>query len=231
MKAYIISGLGANAKAFEKIVFPENIQPIFLPWIMPKRKESLKEYAQRMAEKIDDSQPFCLIGLSFGGIIVQEIHQWKKAEKIIIISSIKSENEKPNYMRFSQKTKLHTLIPTHILRSDKILSLSCFHKINSPRISEIKNIFEYRNTYYLRWSINKIINWKSTFNIEGNLFHIHGDKDTIFPKTYIKNAIFVENGTHIMILLKHKKISQIIAEILQQDNHKKISPQKTEEVY
>ncbi len=216
MKAYIISGLGANAKAFDKIEFPHNVKKIFLPWIIPNRNEKINEYAKRLSENIDDKEPFFLIGLSFGGIVAQEIHQHKKAEKIIIISSIKSENEKPEYMRFSERTKLHKLIPTFFLTSDTIISYSFFRKLHKPKMQDIKSIFEYRNAYYLRWSINNIVNWKPSWNTLSNLHHIHGDKDKVFPLKYIKNPITITNGTHIMIMQKHKKISQIISEIFNQ---------------
>ena len=88
MKIYVISGLGADFKVLEKLKFPKQLEVVFLDWLMPERGESFHHYVERMAGKIDDSQPFYLLGYSFGGIMVQEIDKIKPAEKIVILGSI-----------------------------------------------------------------------------------------------------------------------------------------------
>ncbi len=75
MKLYIISGLGADFKILENIKFPDTVEPIFIPWLIPENNESFEHYVRRMAEKIDFSEPFALLGYSFGGFIVQEINK------------------------------------------------------------------------------------------------------------------------------------------------------------
>ncbi len=65
IKLYIISGLGANARVFDKITFNEDIDPVFIDWLMPERDEDFDHYISRMAEKIDDTKAFLFIRLFF----------------------------------------------------------------------------------------------------------------------------------------------------------------------
>ena len=102
MKLYVVSGLGADFSVLEKLVFNPNIEVVFLEWLLPEPGETFPHYVRRMAERVDDSQLFYLLGYSFGGIIVQEIHKIKRAEKVVILGSIRSGKEKSKLMKFGK---------------------------------------------------------------------------------------------------------------------------------
>ena len=60
----------------------------------------------------------------------------------------------------------------------------------TKRKDNIDDIFEFKDEYYLKWSIDKIVNWEHSADYhEQNLTHIHGTKDIIFPIENIENAI------------------------------------------
>ena len=87
---YMMQGLAASTTIFERIILPETDFEIhLLEWEIPIEKESLLEYAKRIADKIKHPNPV-LIGVSFGGILVQEMARFIKVRKVIIISSAKS---------------------------------------------------------------------------------------------------------------------------------------------
>src|SRR5690625_7569048 len=67
------------------------------------------DYVKRMAKGIKHEKTI-LIGVSFGGVIVQEMAKLLPIEKTIIISSVKSRREFPRYMRFGSFTKLYRLL-------------------------------------------------------------------------------------------------------------------------
>jgi esterase/lipase len=52
-----------------------------------------------------------LVGVSFGGILVQEIAAVFKQKKVIIISSVKSNTEFPRRLKLAKTTKAYKLIP------------------------------------------------------------------------------------------------------------------------
>ncbi|HCF62788.1 MAG TPA: hypothetical protein DEU93_00310, partial [Chitinophagaceae bacterium] len=72
MKAYCISGLGADERIFCNLHFPEALEPVYLKWIKPEPNETLEQYAMRLSEKIEGDEPFVLIGLSLGGMLALE---------------------------------------------------------------------------------------------------------------------------------------------------------------
>ena len=68
---YLMPGLAASSSIFERIALPtESFEVILLDWVQPKKDETLVSYAQRMAEKVVHENAV-LIGVSFGGILVQ----------------------------------------------------------------------------------------------------------------------------------------------------------------
>ena len=95
MKAYFIPGLGADCRVFKNIKLPDSFIRINLEWIHPVEEESLESYALRMGEKIDASEPFILIGLSFGGMLAIEISKIKPPVELVLISTIHISDELP----------------------------------------------------------------------------------------------------------------------------------------
>ncbi len=69
-----------------------------MDWIEPLKNESLKNYAQRISNKITSDNP-TLIGLSFGGILAVEISKILKLQKVILISSAKTNM---NFLKFTE---------------------------------------------------------------------------------------------------------------------------------
>jgi hypothetical protein len=71
---YFVPGLAANSKIFEHIqVDATKYECHFLEWKIPVSKdESIEAYAQRMCAAITHESPI-LIGVSFGGVMVQEM--------------------------------------------------------------------------------------------------------------------------------------------------------------
>ncbi|MGV4461043.1 alpha/beta hydrolase [Ornithobacterium rhinotracheale] len=207
MKLYCISGLGANQKAFKFLKFPDGIEPVFIEWLIPERGETLAHYTQRMAKNIDTSEDFALLGLSFGGIIAQEMNRFLSPKKTILISTVKNHSELPKLMRWGGKLNADRLIPMRFFTSDSFLSYSFFRKLYDRRLPEIKEFFTHRDPYYLKWSIHQIIHWDPKDLVVKNLHHMHGDRDIVFPLRNIKNADIIKGGTHIMVMQLAKKVS------------------------
>ncbi len=44
-----------------------------IKWLTPFKNETLPDYAMRLSKQIDTTQPFALIGVSFGGMVCIEI--------------------------------------------------------------------------------------------------------------------------------------------------------------
>jgi pimeloyl-ACP methyl ester carboxylesterase len=203
-------GLAANSKIFEYTSLPEDLFELhYLVWILPSSvDETIESYAKRMCEFIQEKNPV-LIGVSFGGILVQEMSKIIQVQKVIIISSIKNNSELPKRLQLAKVTKTYKLFPTnHISNIESFISL-VFSTMAQKRIAQYRMFLSVRDPLYLNWAIHHVLHWNQTETLS-NVIHIHGTKDEIFPIKNISNCIEIEDGSHIMILNKGKKISTIL---------------------
>ncbi|MBS7334137.1 MAG: alpha/beta hydrolase [Weeksellaceae bacterium] len=216
MKIYQVSGLGANGNAFRNLKLNDDFEQVYIPWLNPEKNETLAHYTERMINQINPTEDFLLMGLSFGGIIVQEMNRFINPKHTILLSSVKSREELPLMFRFSSKINAHHIIPMQFFTSKHLFSYMMMRKLYySKKEDAIDDIFEFKDANYLKWSIHKIVNWNrsSAYEIK-NLTHIHGNKDIVFPIEYIKDCKIIDGGTHIMVMQKPKAVSKEINEVL-----------------
>jgi pimeloyl-ACP methyl ester carboxylesterase len=213
ISVYFMPGLAANASIFERISLPENqFDTYFMEWEIPLDNETLSEYAQRISKKVTHENPV-LVGVSFGGILVQEMAQFLNPRKIIIISSVKSNLEFPTAFKLAKQTKAYKLIPTSLIDNVYNLAKFTFGEKVIKRLKLYQMFLTVRDKKYLDWSIESIILWDRK-KADPNVVHIHGDADEVFPIKYIKDCIVVKGGTHIMILTKYKWINANLPKII-----------------
>jgi pimeloyl-ACP methyl ester carboxylesterase len=206
-------GMAASSSIFENISLPEDqFEVVLLEWFVPKPKESISDYAKRMTKEVRHENPV-LIGVSFGGILVQEMSQHIQVRKVIIISSVKSNKELPNRMKIAKKTLAYKLIPTRLLSNVELLAKYAFGETVANRIKLYEKYLKMRDKKYLDWAIENVILWEQTEPQKG-IVHVHGEKDEVFPVKHIKNYIPVKGGTHIMILNKYKWLNENLPKII-----------------
>jgi pimeloyl-ACP methyl ester carboxylesterase len=214
---YFMPGLAASISIFERIKLPESeFEMFFLEWQIPDRNETLKEYAKRMTQKITHENPV-LIGVSFGGILVQEMASFIKVQKLVIISSVKSNLEFPKRMVLAKKTKAYKLIPISLVKNIESLAKFSFGKKVNQRLKLYEKFLSVRDEYYLDWAIEQVILWDRN-DVDKDVIHIHGDDDDVFPIQYIKDCIIVEGGTHVMIINKYKWLNANLPQIILERN-------------
>lgn len=211
---YFMPGMAASPTIFERIQLPEDtFEMHFLEWEIPNVGESLVAYAQRIADKVVHENPV-LIGVSFGGILVQEMKPFLMPKKVIIISSVKSNTEFPRRFKVAKTTKAYKLIPTTLFENiEMLVKFSFGSSIVKQRLALYEKFLAVRDKRYLDWAIEQIINW-NRIEIDEEIIHIHGDADEVFPPKYIKNFIPVKGGTHIMILSKYRWLNDNLPKIL-----------------
>jgi alpha/beta superfamily hydrolase len=211
---YFMPGMAASSTIFERIHLPDAIFEMhLLEWEIPNPGESLTAYAQRIAQKVTHENPI-LIGVSFGGILVQEMKQFLHPKKVIIISSVKSNAEFPRRFKLAKTTKAYKLIPTTLFENiEMLVKFSFGSSIVKQRLALYEKFLAVRDKRYLDWAIEQIINWDRTV-IDNEIIHIHGDADEVFPPKYIKDFIPVKGGTHIMILSKYRWLNDNLPKIL-----------------
>ena len=210
---YFMPGLAASTLIFEKIDLPKDVfEVVFLEWEIPLVKESLVEYALRMTQKIKHPNPV-LIGVSFGGILVQEMANLIEVRKLIIISSAKTNLEFPKRMKVAKATKAYKLIPMNlILNLENLARFSFGEKINQ-RLHLYEKFLSVRDIGYLEWAVEQVILWDRT-KVDPRVIHIHGDADDVFPIKNIEDCIRIKGATHILILTKYKWLNDNLPKLI-----------------
>ncbi|WP_108803788.1 MULTISPECIES: alpha/beta hydrolase [unclassified Aquimarina] len=211
---YFVPGMAADVSIFEYINLPEEKYKTYtIPWKIPKKNESMESYAKRMCEEIEHKK-CVLIGVSFGGIMVQEMSKYLNVSKLVVISSVKTKHELPKRMRLVRKTKAYKLMPTSLVSKIDNWEKLAFGDFAKKRAAMYQKYLSVNDKTYLDWAIEKIVCWDQEEVIDG-IVHIHGSKDIVFPISYIDNCITVEKGTHVMIINRARWFNKHLPEIIE----------------
>lgn len=212
MQCFIFSGLGADQRVFDEIDFG-NYHPQFIPWKSVDPDESLSSYAMKMSANFPKKEPFLLIGISFGGILAQEVGKYFPQAKILLLSSVQQRKELPLWMRFFSIFLSEKVIPIRRILKFNRINYSFFGtktELERQRLSEILNDTDPK---FAQFAIGCILRWKKT-PIDNSIVHIHGDNDSIFPIKRVKPDHIISGGSHFMTVSKAAILSPIIQQCL-----------------
>ncbi|RBQ09105.1 alpha/beta fold hydrolase [Pedobacter miscanthi] len=214
MNTYFISGLGADKRIFSKLKLNEKINIIHVDWISPVKDESLAAYAERLSSIIDQSQPFALVGVSFGGMIAVEIAKVLNPVSTIIISSTMLRNHLPALYHFAGRLGILKFILAKLLKSsNKLTQNYYFGTKSSSEKTLLSKIIKDTDPFFLKWAIGSILSWRNK-TIPERIYHIHGTSDKILYSKIAKPDFVIHNGTHFMVYQNAKEISGIIEKII-----------------
>lgn len=214
MHVYCMPGMAANPSIFEHIQLPEKQYTLhLLDWMVPESKESLVDYAQRMVLRIKHKN-ITLIGVSFGGVLVQEMATFLDLHLLIIISSVKCKKELPRRITLSRKLKLYKILPTRLIEDVDTLAKFAFGESIKNRVALYKKYLSMNDRHYLDWAIREMVCWDQEIPPK-DIIHIHGSADKVFPYKYITDCITVEGGTHIMILNRAKWFNENLPKLIE----------------
>lgn len=211
---YMMPGLAASSRVFENINLNNpNYELHRLDWIQPKRDEKIRDYCLRLSKKIKHEKPI-LLGVSFGGIIVQELGKLFETQRLIIVSSVKSDNEYPLVFKLARDYQLNKALPFGMF--DNFIKFSLKLNINKlyKRIDLAERYLTERDEDYLEWAVKSLLNWKQN-SFRTDLIHIHGTKDKVFPIENISNCIKIKGGRHEMIILRAKWFNENLISLIE----------------
>lgn len=208
---YILSGLGADERAFQKLSFP-GYNVLFIKWITPDPDETIDHYASRLLPQITSPDPI-LAGLSFGGIMAIEIAKQIETEKIILIASVKTKNELPPLYRFAGKFGLHKIMPVSLMISCNSLNYWLFGAGSDIDRKLLREILHDTDPVFFKWAVSQIVKWQNQTLLK-KCFHFHGDRDRILPIRFVKCDVVIKSGGHLMTLNRAEEINKVLQNYL-----------------
>ena len=208
----LFPGLGASEKLFERFDFGD-AKTLVIKFLIPEKNETLQHYCLRLSETIPADENLIFIGVSFGGILAQEVSKIIPPKKIILISTIKTEGEKPLYFSLVKSLPAYKVLPVSWLKKVVILLGDFF----TPKSNEEHKLFlsfvSEADSRVIRWGIHQTLYWEQK-QMLGNIIHIHGSKDRLFPIKKIKTYLAIEGGSHFMIIQRSVEINALINKVI-----------------
>ncbi|MEH6535706.1 MAG: alpha/beta hydrolase [Psychroserpens sp.] len=215
---YLMPGMAANPTIFEHIKLPEDQFEIhWLEWMIPNKKETLEAYAKRMIKTHIHHDNIVLFGVSFGGMLVQEMSKHMNLRKLFVVSSVKSKHELPKRMKVMKYTKAYKLLPTQLVSNIDFLAKYAFGETITKRIELYKKYLSVSDKQYLDWAIENIIEWNQE-NPNDQAIYIQGDKDAVFPHSCVGDCIVLKGGTHIMVINKYKWFNENLPKLILEES-------------
>ncbi|MEM6597596.1 MAG: alpha/beta hydrolase [Cyanobacteria bacterium P01_D01_bin.36] len=214
---YFVSGLGADERIFQWLRY-DGYRPVHIRWVDPEKGESIEAYAKRLCLQIKDDNPF-VVGLSFGGMIAVEIAKQIKTEKVVLLSSVKDSAEVPVYFKLFRVLPIHRIFPfKSLLWAFYWLAYWLFSPEGTDQKTLLKTVLIETDPHFLKWALHKVVVWRNQ-DVPGNLVHIHGRRDRIFPFRFVTPNYTVENSGHLMVMNRAEEISNLLERLIADQTH------------
>src|ERR1700733_4320195 len=161
MNLYFISGLGADKRIFQNLVLPESFRIYYIEWVPVFENESMESYCRRLSSKINQQEPFSLVGLSFGGVIAIELSKFLSPVQTVLISSFCFKKEVPWYYILLGESRIYKIFPPRILLRPNNIAFRLFGAYKPEIKNLLKNIFEDTDPEFFEWAIRQLFSWNN----------------------------------------------------------------------
>jgi pimeloyl-ACP methyl ester carboxylesterase len=210
-KLYCIPGQGADERAFALLKI-DGFEVVALRYIEPIAGESLRAYATRMAEQIDPSQPFSLLGVSLGGMIAVEITDMLKPINTILISSAKHSDEIRGKYNLVRRMRSYRWVSGSFLIAGTLITQTIVEPVDAACRAFFRSMILRKSPFFMKEAARMVMEWDRTKSPEG-IIHIHGSHDHTIPVAHVKADIVVNSG-HMFILEQPEFASKLISAVL-----------------
>lgn len=208
---FLFSGLGADHRVFQFLDL-SGFKVTYIKWLEPFPRETMQQYAARLTAQIDSETPI-LVGLSFGGMMAMEVAKHIATEKIILISSAKTQKEIPPYFRLAGKLKLNKIAALTAARKPNALAYRMMGAETETEKVLMKTILTETNPVFFKWAIEKVVTWNNKV-LHDNVVHIHGTNDLLLPYRFVKADFSIKEGTHLMTVKNAPEVSEILRSVI-----------------
>ena len=172
-----------------------------------------------MADQIDPSKPFVLIGTSMGGMISMEINRLFPAERVILISTMAHAGEKPWPIKLFHTTQLYRFVRGHI-------TLACFRAFVRMKVrrkpkglaSRMHAMAQDAKAAFVGFGVRAVVSWKGSAQPDAKVFRVHGTRDLLFWYSRLSKVDYtVQRGSHIAVISHQSRIIEAMKEELEKE--------------
>lgn len=210
MKLYMLSGLGADGRIFERLAkhLPE-VEIVALPWLPPGNAADLAAYAQLFHQEYPLKPPFVLGGVSMGGMVAQEWAKLAQPESLVLISTACQRREFPWLIRLA-----HSFGVTRLMRKPALVWLGAVADRFTTKSAKGRSLFydmlHAADPNLMKFGARATAAWQPC-GTDVPVVRIHGTADRVFPKHRLQTpAHLIHKGSHFMIVDRVGDIAEVL---------------------
>ena len=213
-----LPGLGADHRLFkyQTAAFPNSIA---VDWIEPKPRETLEEYAGRLADSLGPfSTPPIVCGLSLGGMVAPYLAKRLGSPALVLLCTIRKPDEFPRRY-YPAWILCRYCFPLFWACQFCIQLLARFillfrrfwrHRIDPEILQQFTETPTSRLTrltaMMLRWAYRP----GCSPDFAGKTLQVHGSRDPLLPIRLTQPDIRIERGGHLLVLSHPTEINAMI---------------------
>jgi pimeloyl-ACP methyl ester carboxylesterase len=212
---YLIPGLGADERVFRRLKLTGTMH--VLNWLAPQSPtEPLAHYAARLAEALPPAEPCWLVGVSFGGLLAQEIGRLRPLARVVLISSLGSPRDLPPLLRLAGATGAYRLVPFGLLQWLPRLAQWFFGARGGTEYRLLRQILADTDPAFARWATEQLLAWRGPGLPD--TVRLHGTRDRLLPAGTASIDFPVPGAGHFLIVSHADQVSRVLNELAAKAN-------------
>jgi len=211
----MLPGLGVDRRLFDpqRRAFPRLEVP---PWIEPRRREPLADYAARWAATIAPEPPFFVGGVSFGGMVAYLAARHVKAKGVFLIATCRSGRSIPRH--FGVFEPISRAIPDWVMRRIRRSAAHCVGWLDRTPPATRRLLADMAADCpipFQRWAGWAMAHWRSDGDPpepDAPIHRIHGARDPLIPLGDEAVDSVVPDGGHLINLTHAAEVNGFLLE-------------------
>ena len=209
---FVLPGIGADDRLFDAQRTIRDIRPI--TWIAPAHpRETLREYAQRLASELRFPEPFDLGGSSFGGMVALELARYLSPQRVFLFGSCRSPRSISPLLRMLRF--FAPVLPDRLLHPPRILQSYVawwFGARSHAHIQLFADMLAVTPVPFIRWASIAIFSWEGVEELPMPIHHVHGDRDRLIPIRRVHPDHVITGAGHLLNLTHGDAVNDFIAD-------------------
>lgn len=218
----LLPGLGTTPEIFEpqRRAFGDKlITPAFIP---AQGNESIGRYAKRWAEQLnaqlaetDDGRPVFLGGLSFGGMVAQELvmHLEPRPRALLLIATTRNPDTLTFPVQFIQRvTAMLPLAPKGMTRKLLALGWALREGLDDDDKKLFMGCVAKSDEAFMKWGGREAMDWPGFDPPAGYppVYQVHGSADWIITPPSADEATLIDGGRHLIHLSHAHTVNRLL---------------------
>jgi pimeloyl-ACP methyl ester carboxylesterase len=208
---FVLSGIGGDERLFEAQRAVRDIRPI--AWIPAAHaRETLGQYAERLAAQLHIHEPFDLGGSSFGGMVALEIARHLAPQNVFLFGSCRSPRSIAPSLRALRL--IAPMLPDRLLHPPVLLQRPVawwFGATSAAHAELFADMLASTPSEFMRWASNAVASWKGVAQLSVPIHHVHGERDRLIPCRRVRADRVIAGAGHLLNVTHADAVNDFIA--------------------